>query len=240
MFKKILLIHPGCVGGALVITKYCKEALERLKIPFAFYDFNMERSFFLDVFSLAKNSRADIYKRLDPDYHSTLLANRRLIIEALIYKPDLVFVNYGLLLLPQTLMMLRDLKIKTCCWFGDDPAALEHSKKLSPHFDLFFTHEPATMAVHQRLGARVKYLPYACNKQVHKKVELTPEEREKLSSEVSFVGAYTPHRESLLSSLADFDLKVWGDGWDRSSLGILLREAAFLRRRWSGYLMPQR
>jgi len=218
MLKKILLVYPGCGGGALAITKHCEQALERLNIPFESFDFNEERNFFFDIFSLARNNRPDFYKELNPGYHSAQLANQKLIITVLALKPEIVFVNYGLLLFSQTLKLFHELKIKICCWFGDDPAALEHSKKLSPHFDLFFTHEPATMAIHQKLGARVRHLPYACNKQVHKKVELTPEERENLSSEVSFVGSYTPHRESLLLSLADFDLKIWGDGWQESSL----------------------
>ncbi|MBU1487349.1 glycosyltransferase [bacterium] len=223
MLKKILLVYPGCGGGALAITKHCEDALERLNIPFESFDFNEERDFFFDIFSLARNNRPDFYKELDPGYHSAQLANQKLIVTVLALKPEIVFVNYGLLLFTQTLKLLHELKIKTCCWFGDDPAALEQSKKISPHFDLFFTHEPATMAVHQRLGAKVKYLPYACNERVHRLVELRAEERKNLSSEVSFVGNHTTHREHLLSSLTDFDLKVWGDGWDRSSLGDFVK-----------------
>lgn len=223
MLKKILLVYPGCGGGALVITKHCEQALKKLKIPFEIFDFNEERGFFFDIFSLAKNYRPDIYRELDPSYYSAQLANQKLIVAALAHRPDLLFANYGLLLFSQTLRLLRELKIKTCCWFGDDPAALEHSKKLSPHFDLFFTHEPSTMAVHKGLGAKVRYLPYACNERVHKIVELTLEERKNLSCEVSFVGSYTPHRESLLLTLTDFDLKIWGDGWQASSLKSFVR-----------------
>lgn len=222
MLKKILLVYPGCGGGALAITKHCEQALKRLNIPFESFDFNEERDFFFDIFSLSKNNRPDFYKELNPSYHSAQLANQKLIVAVLALKPEIVFVNYGLLLFSQTLKLLHELKITTCCWFGDDPAALEHSKEISPHFDLFFTHEPATMAVHQRLGARVRHLPYACNEKIHRLIKLTPQE-ENLLSEISFVGSYTPHRESILSSLADFDLKIWGDGWEESTLRNLVK-----------------
>lgn len=222
---KVLLVYPGCKGGALEITRQCEDALRRLGVNLEVFDIGREGGFLFDAFTLAKLKASSYFKSLNPEYQTLKVVNQALIVEAIRLKAELVLVNFGLMIHRQTLEILRELKIKTALWFGDDPAYLDLSKKISSSYDLFFTHEPKTIKIHQALGAKASYLPYAINELVHKKVYLTESEKKRFSSQVCFVGTYSPHRDEILGHLKEFDLKIWGDGWEKSSLSpSLLRE----------------
>ncbi len=59
---------------------------------------------------------------------------------------------------------------------------------------------------------RVEYLPFGYDSDSHGPppytVAIEP-------SAVSFVGAWDPHREEILTALANYDLRIYGYGWDR-------------------------
>lgn len=219
---KVLLVYPGCKGGALEITRHCEDALRRLGVNLEVFDIGREGSLIFDAFTLAKLKEPLYFEGLNPEHQTSKMVNQALIVEAVRLKVELVLVNFGLTIHRQTLGLLRELKIKTALWFGDDPAYLDLSKKISSSYDLFFTHEPKTIKIHQALGANASYLPYAINELIHKEVCLTESEKRRFSSQICFVGSYSPHREEVLSHLREFDLKVWGNGWEKSSLSSSL------------------
>jgi len=57
----------------------------------------------------------------------------------------------------------------------------------------------------------------AASSEIHKKINLTPSEISKYGSEVSFMGAGYPNRHKLFENILDFDLKIWGTGWENNS-----------------------
>lgn len=59
---------------------------------------------------------------------------------------------------------------------------------------------------------RVEYLPFGYDSDTHCPPSHTVAIE---SSAVSFVGAWDPHREAILTALADYDLRIYGNGWDR-------------------------
>lgn len=220
---KVLLVYPGCKGGALEITRHCEDALRRLRVNLEVFDIGKQGRLLFDALILAKQSQPLYFEELNPEHQTSRMVNQALIVEAIRLKADLVLINFGLMIHRQTLELLRELKIKTALWFGDDPWCLDLSKKISSAYDFFFSHEPKTIKIHQELGANVSYLPYAINELIHKKVCLSQDEERALSSQVCFVGTHSSYREKILEHLKGFDLKIWGDGWEKSSLSPFLK-----------------
>jgi spore maturation protein CgeB len=73
--------------------------------------------------------------------------------------------------------------------------------------------------------SRARWLPVGCEPASHHPVDLTESDRREYGSDVVFVGSHYPEREVLLEALADFDLAIWGPGWEK------LREGSPLRSR---------
>ncbi len=67
---------------------------------------------------------------------------------------------------------------------------------------------------------RVEYLPFGYDSDFH----IPPSEELKLELDaVSFVGAWDREREAVLTSISDYRLRVFGNGWDRISKSSPLR-----------------
>ena len=49
----------------------------------------------------------------------------------------------------------------------------------------------------------------------HRPLELTEADRQRYGGDVAFIGGYTGYRESVLASLAGFDLRLWGPDWEK-------------------------
>ncbi|HBB65909.1 MAG: hypothetical protein A2049_03310 [Elusimicrobia bacterium GWA2_62_23] len=124
---------------------------------------------------------------------------------------DLVLVVKGDDLLPATVAELRKAcRVPVVNWWLDDPGLINISSKLSPAYDVFFTNDPDSVAIHERAGCRrTEFLTFACDPAVHRRLELTGDDRINYGSDLVFVGLLTPRRVALLESLRGFDLKIW-------------------------------
>jgi len=60
-----------------------------------------------------------------------------------------------------------------------------------------------------------QWLPVACDTNVHSSVEISPEERRHYGNDVVFAGSYYPNRAELFERLVDFNLGIWGPGWEK-------------------------
>ena len=70
--------------------------------------------------------------------------------------------------------------------------------------------------MYYRIGAKnVEYLPFACDPDVHKRIELSKSEEESYSSDVCFIGTFTRRRANVIRSLskAGISVGVWGPYW---------------------------
>jgi spore maturation protein CgeB len=141
------------------------------------------------------------------------LINRDLIRNALAYKPELVLIDAGELIYPETLSEIKKRShAKIATWLLDDPFSQcwKNVIKSMPIYDFIFVFDPHYVDKFKQQGAAfVEYLPCACDPDIHKSFVLSQEESKELSSQLCFVGSVTSARIPVLKELCEFDLGIW-------------------------------
>jgi spore maturation protein CgeB len=154
--------------------------------------------------------------------------------EARIFKPHLVFVFKGEMVLPE---VLRDCRRQGALtfnfypdwdfygqyrWLGNNyPACVRE-------YDCVFTPKSYHFDLYRSAGARrVEFLPYAYDPWCHFPVEVSPEENGLYASDVVFVGTWGKRRAQLMEDLVrlddSMDLTIWGNQWDKLAVDSPLR-----------------
>lgn len=140
-------------------------------------------------------------------------------------RPDLILVMKGMNVSRSLLRSLRELepKAKIINFYTDNiflvPKALEAASEL----DLLFLHDSYVLNKVRGLDiTRVERMWHACDPEVQKPLnDISAEERDLFSCDLSLVGSIYPYRAILLEHLRGNDLKVWGKAWGFSDLGDL-------------------
>ena len=131
-------------------------------------------------------------------------------------RPDLIMVMNGKTVRPILIQEIRtvysNVVIVNCFW--DNPFLYHIAFSSIPEYDIFFVKDTFVLNELKKVGAEnVRYLPEACYPKEHRPLDdITEEECQKYSSELSIVGSLYPYRVSMLEILRDRQLKVWGTG----------------------------
>lgn len=145
-------------------------------------------------------------------------------------KPELIFVLKGEGLDFETLGRIqKDYSVPMCNWFGDDPWEFPvFSGPASKYYTHFFTYDPFSVKLYRDAGHQNAFhLPYGYDTETTASVELTSQDKEKYGCEISFVGTHYPEREEWLARLAEnYSIKIWGRGWNNTSLKHLYQGSA--------------
>lgn len=145
--------------------------------------------------------------------------NRRLLAVAGEVKPDAVIVTGGEHVLPDTVRRLRR-GATTILWTIDPPRHFENILAAAPLYDHVFCQGTEAVAILSNAGMEgMRWLPMACDPQLHRPGELSDEERRLLGHDIAFVGSWYPVRESLFEVLAGLDFAIWGPGWENLRKG---------------------
>lgn len=212
---RILVVSP-IYGGSLSTSRYVAEAFRSLGHVVEFMDFS--------PYQHALSQADDVTS--DPGYRNHLQNSLcRHLSELCVarcsdWKPDLVFALAQAPLSPEAFRAMREMKIPTAFWFVEDFRLFPYWKTVAPACDYFFTIQKGAFFDELRTvtSNRFEYLPQACAPRVHRPLDLSPEERQRYASDVSFVGAGYHNRQKFLLGLMHHGLKVWGTGWDLSSV----------------------
>lgn len=150
--------------------------------------------------------------------------------------PDIVLIIKGYYLKPSTIERIQRAHplTKVVCFNPDNPfntwqrgSSNEWIRASIPLYEWYFIWGKFLIEPLRRAGARqVEYLPFAYDPELRYPVNLVPEEHERFGADVAFVGGWDEEREYWLNALADFDLKIWGDRWNRANRR--------LRAKWQG------
>lgn len=155
---------------------------------------------------------------------------RKLIKEIVGKKPDLVFILKGFLIKPKTLLAIKKKlpKAKLFNFNTDNPFNTWHHgnsnswiRKSIPLYDAYFIWGKFLLEPIKKSGAqRVEYLPFSYDSKLHHPVETTEIEKNFFGSDIAFVGSWDEEREWWLSHLLQYDLKIWGNSWEKADKKI--------------------
>jgi spore maturation protein CgeB len=150
--------------------------------------------------------------------------NRRLSSLALHCGVSLVIATGGDRILGATIRRLKDRGVTTALWTTDPPHGCTPILGAAPFYDYIFCQGSETVDFLQANGIeRAHRLPVGCEPESHHAVLLSPEEKEQYGHDVVFVGSWYPERAALFERLCDFDLAIWGPGWENLPSSSTLR-----------------
>ena len=139
------------------------------------------------------------------------------------FRPDLVLVLKGEVLLPRTLMKLKQTTgASTTVWWVDDPYAFERQCGLRnvfdclPLYDRVFVFDRQYLAPLQEQGIeRAEFLPCAADPALYRPQEVPEHDRGAYAARVSLIGAYFESRGEIVNELLkEPGLRIWGPGWE--------------------------
>ncbi|OPX30433.1 MAG: hypothetical protein B1H08_01680 [Candidatus Omnitrophica bacterium 4484_171] len=134
------------------------------------------------------------------------------------FKPDIFLEAGGHRILPRTVKKIGERGIKTILWTIDPPRNFEPVIESAPFYDFVFCGGSEAIDILNKHNIKnIYFLPFACDPGYAYPVEVNKEEKEFYRSDVVFVGSYYPNRLEILEKITDFNLGVWGPGWDRIS-----------------------
>lgn len=163
--------------------------------------------------------------------------NRALVKLAKQALPDVVLVTGGHRITPNALRRMLKLQARLVLWTTDAPRASDMMFATVPLYHHLFCQGTEYMDVFHQMGlAHAEWLPMACDPEIHRRVEVSGEEKLKFGSGVVFVGSYYPRRAEMLQAVSRHRPAIWGPGWDGlphdSPLRPLLRAAHTTPETW--------
>ncbi|HDH53166.1 MAG TPA: hypothetical protein ENH24_01615 [Nitrospirae bacterium] len=151
------------------------------------------------------------------------LYNQDLIHLAKDTKPDLIYIDVGLHLLPHTVSELKSTEATlvhyTSEYFGFRKYLYRHFFKSVSLYDVHIITNPLVIPTLERKGAKkIVKTHFGYDPEIHRPAELSEQEKNEYNSDAVFVGHWEPTTEKLISALrsSGTDVKVWGPGWKKA------------------------
>jgi spore maturation protein CgeB len=148
--------------------------------------------------------------------------------QALRLRPEMLLVFKGTFLTPDTLIVLRDMGVRSYCFYPDVSfrAHGRYIPRALPHYDWVFTTKSFGIAdMREQLGVtRSSLIHFAFDPDLHRPLPLSRADVERYGCDVSYIGTWSPKKEKLLAELIRrrpaIRVKIWGESWNNA------REAA--------------
>ena len=197
----------------LTITEYMERAIESLGHELFIFD---DRE---HIMPGRIRARIEWLNKFDLNH-----INREMVSLALKTKPDVAIVTGGHRITASTVRALKDEGICSILWTIDAPLNFQPIIDVSPLYDHIFCQGTEAVELLDRAGIKgANWLPVACDPIEHRPVEVSAEEKERYGNDVVFVGSYYSNRAELFENLSDFDLGIWGPGWEKLEAKSKLR-----------------
>ncbi|APZ95459.1 CgeB family protein [Fuerstiella marisgermanici] len=149
------------------------------------------------------------------------LLNRDVIRLATRVRPNVIWFDKGNWITGATLKQLKNICNPTLVHYTPDPAFFSHCTRhflnAVSDYDLVVSTKEYERDAYEQAGAlRLKILPPTFDSQIHKRIMLTPAERQRFECNVVFIGTYNRERDRPLIALARAGIKlaIWGNGWE--------------------------
>lgn len=222
--KKILII--GNLNFGTLEHSY-KVAFEQLECSVSHFDFDLALKKYCYFGSLGQKFNTFI-----PIDAWVRKANRDAVIKTLEVKPHVLIVVGSCPLNVGALAQIKaSLDVKLVYVWPDTLLNLNSSLiECLPLYDVVGVYSQNAVTLIQQLGAKQSiWLPLGADPSLHGLTSPEESSNFEYESEVSFIGGWRPERESLLSNLAQFKLKIWGPEWDRRC-----KNNPVIKKAWQG------
>ncbi len=140
------------------------------------------------------------------------------------HNPELVWIDKGLHVWPETLHWLRRRGAALVHFSPDNQMVLgnqsRHYAESIPIYDAHITTKLHNVDWLKKCGARrVEWMGKGFDPEIHRPEVLGDEDRRQFQCDVGFVGHWEPDRERVLLRLHDmgYRVKVWGGNWSRAN-----------------------
>jgi spore maturation protein CgeB len=141
--------------------------------------------------------------------------NRKFTRLAIATRPDVAVVTGGHRISTRAIDTIKKNKIVAILWTIDPPTNFQPILDAAPHYDFIFCQGTEAIEYFEKKGITgAHWLPMACDPSIHHPVDVVDNDRKLYSHDVVFAGSWYQSREDLFSHLADFDLAIWGPGWN--------------------------
>ncbi|MBN2654253.1 MAG: glycosyltransferase [Nitrospirae bacterium] len=178
-------------------------------VPMNFFVYNtlMKMGHEVILFNFGATS---IYSKITKKINSAFFIsqiNKKLLIAAQIYKPDIFLTIFGFDHDINTILKLKSLGIATMCWWLNDPFQLKRSLNNAAAYDFYFTNAKGCIPDYKNAGIKnAFYLPVGCYPAIHTDLGMQDKEYD-----ICFAGDWGPTRQAIIENLADdFDISLFG------------------------------
>ena len=130
--------------------------------------------------------------------------------------PEIVFIVVGNQILPETIKRISEICSNTLLWIGLDPESAGWTNVINsvPHYTHIFIVDPDWQLKFEKWGAReIFQQDLGVDPSVFHPMKIQEEEQKEYACDLAFVGQWNEFREEFFSSIADYDLGLWGKGW---------------------------
>jgi spore maturation protein CgeB len=207
---RILVVSP-VAGGSLPVSVYAARALEGLGHAVSLLDLGPFGPGFRHLGAFT--ARGAARQALEGRFVDLLAAG--IVERAEREQVDLVVALAQAPLTAEALKRLSRAGVRTAFWFVEDFRRFPYWREVVPHYHhVFCIQRGECLDAFAAAGVRAAYLPCAADPSVHRPVVVSPQERERFGSAVSFVGAGYRNRRVAFRRLIDLDFKVWGSEWE--------------------------
>jgi spore maturation protein CgeB len=143
-------------------------------------------------------------------------------------QPRLVFVCKGHMVTSGAIRAAKDAGAVTILWWPDVSffAHGRHIPEAMPHYDWIFTTKTFGLDdLRERLGVTsASFLAHGFDPETHIKFACDDSDRARYACDVSFIGTWSPKKQSLLEALVermpDLSLKIWGNQWEKAGSAL--------------------
>ena len=154
--------------------------------------------------------RVPFLNQLDLD-----IINKKILVLAESVNPDIAIVMGGHRISSETISILKSLGIVCILWTIDAPNNFQPIINAAPFYDHIFCQGTEAIELLDNAGIRgAQWLPMASDPDYHSPAECSFSDKEKYGSDLVFVGSCYPERASIFETISEFDLAIWGPGWE--------------------------